>query len=665
MEASGVPHDAGGLFNRLTQVGVTPTREAWRGIAMLTCRFMTQAFGSDLAFDFIGGANACFVLVQSDPESSNLVAIFGNLKTLPPPVKRTASPPPPNEFNAAKPDRTLQWSAVLYSSEVFQRGNKMPPAKRLRLNRGNLDSSGAQGYTSRLGERDPLKIFPQQLTNREDFTDLPLGALTQFLSTLSSGLRNRALELLGHWQSDGRLKGLRDAYVFQQLKPIEEYQVEPHEACRVAVQILAEMMPEGLLGCGKNRKIVLRNVRKCYSLRAGETIGLRSLTSGMRTRAFRSVSQKTAQLYLAEVVWFIFDDVLLPITRMCFYVTEVQDKRVTGRLHYFYKPDWSALCARAARGYVAHVGLQRVGDEHRVTSSPEKVSQWLKSPASSMSDGSSSGSESLTEGLAVQTAAFSGYGLALMSVKDRTAEAPPVRRSIRKRYRNANSCRVRWIPKTKGGMRPIAQPPKCYQSSGRVCHRELIRPIKFSGLLGRSVLDRDQRTGELEEFVRKFPNEDLKVGIYDLKNCYENIKHEDVVAALRRLERPVESLKVLKFYRGHAVTQEVGLPINQLLRVSILLPNTLTKVALKSATMERVKRILNNVELVLPHGRYTFDMKGLIQGGTLSPVLCSLALGTTDPLADAPLFTARLVDDGLLVGMEEQVSKSLEVVKCT
>ncbi|KAF4692909.1 hypothetical protein FOZ62_001680 [Perkinsus olseni] len=396
----------------------------------------------------------------------------------------------------------------------------------------------------------------------------------------------------------------------------------------------------------------------------------------MQTRGFTSVSQKTAQLYLAEMVWFIFDDVVLPITRMCFYVTEVQDKRVAGRLHYFYKPDWSALCARAARGYVAHVGLRRVEDEPRGSATSSGISQCsestkIESPGSSLSAGLSSHSgsapdspEEIRDGSSDKlSTAFSGYGLSLMPIKSSTAAAPPIRRSIRKRRRSGSSCRVRWIPKTKGGMRPIAVPPKNYQSSGRVCHRELIRPIKFSGSLGRSVLDRDQRAGELEEFVRKFPGDSLRVGVYDLKNCYENIRHEDVLAALNRLERPIESLKVLKLYKGHAVTQEVGLPAKHPRRVLILLPNTLLKVALKSATMDRVKRILNNVELVLPHGRYTFDGKGLVQGGTLSPVLCSLALGTSDPLLDAPLFTARLVDDGLLVGMEEQVSKSLEVVK--
>ncbi|KAF4714133.1 hypothetical protein FOZ63_015292 [Perkinsus olseni] len=675
MDASGVSHDASGLYHRITQAGVTPSREAWQGIAVATCRAMTQAFGSELAFDLIAGANACFVLVQPETDSSSIIALFGHLKSLPPQLKRTASPSPSTE-TGAKPDRNLEWSAVLYSPQVFQRGKKMPPAKRLRLNRRNSESSEAQGQASRLGERDPLKLFPEQLARREDFADLPLGAVKQFLSTLGSGLRNRALELLGHWQSDGRFKGLRDAYVFQQIKAIEEFEVEPHEASRVVVQILAETMPQGLLGSEKNRKIVLQNVRKCYALRVGETIGLRSLTCGMQTRGFTSVSQKTAQLYLAEIVWFIFDDVVLPITRMCFYVTEVQDKRVAGRLHYFYKPDWSALCARAARGYVAHVGLRRVEDEPRASATSSGVSRCsdstrIESPGSSLSAGLSSHSDSppdspeeIRDGSADKlSTAFTGYGLSLMPMKSSTTATPPVRRSIRKRRRSGNSCRVRWIPKTKGGMRPIAVPPKNYQSSGRVCHRELIRPIKFSGSLGRSVLDRDQRAGELEEFVRKFPGDSLRVGVYDLKNCYENIRHEDVLAALNRLERPIESLKVLKLYKGHAVTQEVGLPAKHPRRVLILLPNTLLKVALKSATMDRVKRILNNVELVLPHGRYTFDGKGLVQGGTLSPVLCSLALGTSDPLLDAPLFTARLVDDGLLVGMEEQVSKSLEVVK--
>ncbi|KAF4658671.1 hypothetical protein FOL47_007883 [Perkinsus chesapeaki] len=677
MSESTVTHDSEELLRRIHQAGLSPSKDVWQSTVLETCRVMTLAFGTDLAFELIGGANACFVLVQPDPNSPSVIALFGNLKSLPAQIKRSACPPPIAE-SRAKPDRMLDWSAVLYSSTVYQRGNKMPPVKRARLTNQNSESLGSQDLSSSFGECDLMRLFPRVLTSRDDFADLPLGSVKQFLSDVNSGLRNRALELLGNWQSDGRFKGLKDTFVFQEIKAIDEFEVEPHAAARIAVQLIAEAMPQGLLGSAKNRQIVLRNIRKCYSLRAGETIGLRSLTSGMRTRML-PVSQRTAQMYLSEMVWFIFDRLVLPITRLCFYVTEVQDKRVAGRLHYFYKPDWSALCARAARGYVAHVGLKRVEDgivDRTGDSNPSSGNKLSRSASSSssnslQSDAGSSRSGSVRSSpkelsqLSSAEPTLTRYGLSLMPIRHHPkCSTLAVRKIIHKDGRpRHNSCGVRWIPKTKGGMRPIAQPPRSYQSSGRVCHRELIRPIKFSGALGRSVLDRDQRAGELEEFLRKHPGDSIHVGVYDLKNCYENINHKDILAALHRLEQPVESLKVIRLFKGHPITQEVGLSTWSPHRVTLLLPKTLTRVALRSVTVDRVKNILNNVELILPHGRYTFDGKGLVQGGTLSPVLCSLALGNSDPLADAPIFTARLVDDGLLVGSKDSVSKALEVVK--
>ncbi|KIW03271.1 hypothetical protein, variant 1 [Verruconis gallopava] len=127
--------------------------------------------------------------------------------------------------------------------------------------------------------------------------------------------------------------------------------------------VIKKVIPKAFWGDGEegkhNRRIVLKHVDIFLRARKFESFTLHSITDGLKVKAMswlrlphqqahhnmsRSDFAKRKEL-IAELVYYVFDSLLVPLVRSNFHVTESNAHR--NRLFYFRHDVWQAACAPA------------------------------------------------------------------------------------------------------------------------------------------------------------------------------------------------------------------------------------------------------------------------------------------------------------------------------
>ncbi|KAK1143635.1 Telomerase reverse transcriptase [Aspergillus melleus] len=124
--------------------------------------------------------------------------------------------------------------------------------------------------------------------------------------------------------------------------------------------VLRKLFPSEWYGVGQqgdiNQDIVLKHVDRFVRMRRFETLTIHEICKGIKVTSIPwlehpniegqqiklslSDLQKRAEL-LHEFLYYVFDSILMPLIRSCFYVTESQSHR--GRLFYFRHDMWHQL----------------------------------------------------------------------------------------------------------------------------------------------------------------------------------------------------------------------------------------------------------------------------------------------------------------------------------
>ncbi|KAI2147442.1 Telomerase reverse transcriptase [Ophidiomyces ophidiicola] len=128
--------------------------------------------------------------------------------------------------------------------------------------------------------------------------------------------------------------------------------------CRAALQ---KVVPNDLFGTGedgqRNRAVVMRQVDRFIHLRRFESLSLHEVAQGLKISCIEwlappqqqttkkpclSDARKRREIFL-ELLYYLFDSLLIPLVRANFYVTESSAHR--NRLFYFRHDRWRALVA--------------------------------------------------------------------------------------------------------------------------------------------------------------------------------------------------------------------------------------------------------------------------------------------------------------------------------
>ncbi|KAK0567588.1 hypothetical protein OC844_000171 [Tilletia horrida] len=137
-----------------------------------------------------------------------------------------------------------------------------------------------------------------------------------------------------------------------------KYAISMGQVSHFVYVVLKSILPRGLLGSQHNMNMVLRRASEFVSGRRYETLSLHEVLQGIRitdipwllpvnprAQAQRSTaveSQLRHELF-AELAYWIFDSVLIPLLRTTFYITESAAFR--NRTLYFRQDDWAAASA--------------------------------------------------------------------------------------------------------------------------------------------------------------------------------------------------------------------------------------------------------------------------------------------------------------------------------
>lgn len=128
-------------------------------------------------------------------------------------------------------------------------------------------------------------------------------------------------------------------WLFDQSTPIKK-------AKSFIITLMYKLLPRELLGCRKNWKFFCKSLQTFIETAINKRISPNALTSGYTlgsiawTKFSGKYTQKMQRTVLCKVMSWIFANMIVPIMRNCFYITEKQNET---SLFFYRKHLWMLI----------------------------------------------------------------------------------------------------------------------------------------------------------------------------------------------------------------------------------------------------------------------------------------------------------------------------------